>query len=79
MRTTKKYFIARKRHFYGETRRWSLGLDAITYASRDEALAAIAAEESEIYRLAHNEYARPELKILSQSQLTQSMLWEARA
>ena len=74
----KKYFIARKRHFHGETRRWSLGLDAMPYTSRAEALAAIAAEESEIYHLGHGEYARPDLKVLSRSQLTQAMLWEAQ-
>jgi hypothetical protein len=72
----KKYFIARKRHFFGETRRWSLGYAPTAYTSRAEAREAIKAEDSEIYRLAHNEYARPDLKVVSQSQLTQAMLWE---
>lgn len=74
----KKYFIARKRHFFGETRRWSLGLDAMPYTSRAEAREAIKAEERETYYLAHGEYARPDLKVLAQSQLTQVMLWEAQ-
>lgn len=79
MQPMKKYFIARKRHFYGETRRWSLGYTPTAYTSMAEAREAIKSEESEIYRLAHGEYARPDLKVLSRSQLTQAMLWEVRA
>jgi hypothetical protein len=74
-----KYYIARRKYFYGKHRtKWHLGFNAVVFASRAEALEAITNMENRVYYLSHNESCRPDLKVVSESQLTQGMLLEAR-
>jgi hypothetical protein len=74
-----KYYIARKRHFYGsETACYSLGNAPTSYLSRKEAVRAIIDEENNVYYTAHNESGRPTLKAISENQLTLGMRLEIR-
>jgi hypothetical protein len=74
-----KYYIARKRHFYGNIREnFTLGYPPTPYLSRKEAVRAIMDEENDVYRTAHNESGRPTLKVISENQLTLGMQLEIR-
>lgn len=74
-----KYYIARRKYFYGKHRtKWHLGFDAVVFASHAEAKEAIKEMENRVYYLSHNESCRPDLKVVSGRQLTKRMLQEAR-
>jgi hypothetical protein len=72
------FYIARKRFYYGkENAKYSIGQHPEVYKSRADALEALAAEESSVYYLGHNESGRPALKVVSEDQLTKGILMEA--
>jgi hypothetical protein len=74
-----RYYIARRKYFYGKHRtKWHLCFDAVVFASHAEAKEAIKDMENRVYHLSHNESGRPDLRVVSESQLTQGMLLEAR-
>ena len=64
------FYILVTRYWYGATETSSLvmderGREPFVFDSFDDARAWIESEESEVYYLAHNEYARPSYKVVS--------------
>lgn len=68
-----KYVIRQTRSFYGPSYRRGLVArgdgQAITFASRAEALAWIEAADAEVYHQSHNESGRPYYKIMRADRL----------